>query len=297
MPLSVRGNTGRAVDLSASNLSTVDSSMMILKPTSGWLSIDFREIWQYRDLLLALAMRDVKLRYRQTALGVLWVILQPLIAAGLFSLIFGQVAKLPSDGVPYFLFSFAGLLGWNAFNSTLSKTSTCLIGNNAPLVSKIYFPRLILPLSTLLSTLIDFGVGLAMLAILLPFYHIVPHWGLLLLPVWLGLILLLALGLGLVAAALTVSYRDVQFVLPVLMQFALYATPIAYAISAIPHRFYWFFFLNPLTGLLEALRWSLLGIGYLPISQLLWSTLEVTVLFFWGLASFRRMERTFADVI
>ena len=231
---------------------------IILRPSRGWTALNLRDIWEYRDLLLSLATRDVKLRYRQTALGVIWVVLQPLIAAFLFALVFGQVAKLPSDGLPYFLFAFAGLLGWNAFNNTLTKIAGCLVGN-AQLVSKIYFPRLVLPLSTLFSTLIDFGVALALLAVLLVVYHVTPGWGLLLLPVWLALLLLLAVGLGLVTAALTVTYRDVQFILPVLMQFALYATPIAYALSAAPARLRFFFELNPLAVLIGAFRWSLLG--------------------------------------
>lgn len=269
---------------------------LTIKPRRGWQALDARELWQFRDLLLTLAQRDVKLRYRQTALGVLWVLLQPLLAAGIFSFVFGKVAKLPSDGVPYFVFSFAGLLGWNAFSSTLTKCSGCLI-QNSQLVSKVYFPRLVLPLSTVFSTLIDFLVALAMMAVLMVAYHVIPHWGLLLLPLWLALIVLLAVGLGLVASALTVSYRDVQYVLPVVTQFLLYACPVAYAVSAVPAHLRALYFLNPLSGLLDAFRWSLLGRGNLHGSYIVYSIACVCVIFVWGAYSFKAMERKFADVI
>ena len=207
-----------------------------IRPRSGWQALDVKEIWEFRDLLTTLGLRDIKLRYRQTALGAAWVILQPLMAAGIFSVVFGRIAKLPSDGVPYFVFSYAGLLGWNAFSSTLTKASGCLVANSG-LISKIFFPRLILPLSTVFSSLIDFGVALVMMAVLLIAYGIAPGIGLLLLPVWLSLILLLAMGIGLYTAALTVSYRDVQYILPVITQFLLYGSPIAYALSAVPKKF------------------------------------------------------------
>ena len=206
---------------------------LLIEPSRGWAALNVKELWQFRDLLTTLAARDVKLRYRQTALGAVWVILQPLLAAGIFAVVFGKVAKLPSDGVPYFLFAYAGLLGWNAFNSTLTKVSTCLIQNSA-LVSKVFFPRLVLPLSTVFSTLVDFGVALAMMAVLMVLYGVVPSLSLLLLPFWLLLTLLLAVGAGLYAAALMVSYRDVQYVLPVVTQFLLYASPVAYALSTVP---------------------------------------------------------------
>ncbi len=267
-----------------------------IRPRKGWVALDLKEVWQYRDLLFTLAGRDVKLRYRQTVLGAAWVVLQPLLTAGIFSVVFGRVAKLPSDGLPYFLFSYAGLLAWNAFSGTLGKASTVLLGN-ANLVSKIYFPRLILPLSTVFSTLLDFGVALVMMAVLMVIFGVVPHIGILLLPVWLLLILMTAIGLGLFTSALAVSYRDVQYILPVLIQFGLYATPVAYAVSAVPQDLRPWYFLNPLSGLLEAFRWSLLGVGSLPIGYVLYSAAMAIGLFFIGLFAFRRMERRFADVI
>jgi lipopolysaccharide transport system permease protein len=267
-----------------------------IRPSSGWATLNLGEIWRFRDLLTTLAGRDIKLRYRQTALGAIWIVLQPLFAAGIFSLVFGQVAKLPSDGVPYFLFAYAGLLGWNAFHGTLTKTSSCLV-NNTHLVSKVYFPRLILPLSTVLGTLIDFGVALVMMAVLLAATGIPPGAGVLLLPVWLLLILMLALGAGLFASALTVRYRDVQYVLPVLAQFLLYASPVAYAVSAVPGPLRPFYFLNPLSGLLEAFRWSLLGTGALHGGYTAYSAVFALVALFGGAFTFKKMEREFADVI
>ena len=273
---------------------------LIIEPQPGWQAISITELWQFRDLLTTLAARDVKLRYRQTALGAVWVILQPLMAAGIFSMVFGRVAKLPSDGVPYFLFAYAGLLGWNVFNSTLGKASGCLVGN-AQLVSKVYFPRLVLPLSTVFSSLIDFGVALAMLVVMLLFSGSHPGWGpgwgLLLLPVWLALLLLLSLGIGLMTSAMMVTYRDVQYVLPVLTQFLMYASPVAYALSAVPTNLRTLYHLNPLAILLEGFRWSLLGVGNLDASALLYAVVVSVGVFIWGAFAFKKMERKFADVI
>jgi lipopolysaccharide transport system permease protein len=269
---------------------------LVIKPRSGWTALNLLEIWQYRDLLLTLAIRDVKLRYKQTALGVAWVILQPLLAAGIFSFVFGAVAKLPSDGLPYFVFSYAGLLGWNAFNSTLTKASACIVGNSQ-LVSKVYFPRLILPLSTVLSTLLDFVVGLALMVLLAILYHVAPGPGILLLPVWLALLIMLAVGIGTYSAALMVPYRDLQYVIPVLLQFLLYASPVAYSVAAVPERLRLVFLLNPLSALLEAFRWSLLGRGRLDGLAIAYAAAATIAIFAFAAFAFRKMERTFADVI
>jgi lipopolysaccharide transport system permease protein len=269
---------------------------LVIRPRSGWAALDLRELWQYRDLLLTLAIRDVKLRYKQTALGVAWVILQPLLAAAIFTFVFGKVAKLPSDGLPYFIFAYAGMLGWNAFNSTLTKASACIVGNNQ-LVSKVYFPRLILPLSTVLSTLLDFAVGLALMAVLSVLYHVAPGLGLLLLPVWLALLIMLAVGIGTYSAALMVPYRDLQYVIPVLLQFLLYASPVAYSVAAVPKRLQMVFFFNPLSSLLEAFRWSLLGRGQLDWTAVAYAAGATVAVFAFAAFAFRRMERTFADVI
>ncbi len=272
---------------------------LTIKPSSRWSALHLGEVWQFRDLLMTLATRDVKLRYRQTALGVLWVVLQPLMAAAITSFVFNKIAKLPTGGVPPFLFSFAGFLMWSAFSNTLTKASGSLIGNTQ-LVSKVYFPRLILPLSTVFSTLIDFGVSLVMMAVLMVIYHVTPHLSLLLLPVWLLLIMMLSLGFGLVASALTVSYRDVGFILPVLIQFLFYACPIAYSSSAldkVPHALRHVFFLNPLVAYFDAAHWSLLGTGAPHWSSVAYSAIFTIAVFIGGAFLFKKMERRFADVI
>ncbi|HLK58705.1 MAG TPA: ABC transporter permease [Chthonomonadaceae bacterium] len=279
-------------------LNSSDKPHLIIRPSSGWAALNLGELFQFRDLLVTLAVRDIKLRYRQTALGVLWVVLQPLISAGILSFVFGRVAKLadPQDRTPYFLLVYAGQLGWTAFASTLSKTSTSLVGN-AHLVTKVYFPRLVLPLSTVFSTLIDFSVGLGMLVVLLLVYRIPPGIGILLLPVWLVLLVLVALGVGLCAGALTVRYRDVQYILPVATQFLMYASPVAYTVSKVPEALRSLYYLNPLAGLLEAFRWSLLGEGSVHWGYVGYATLFAIVVFLVGVYAFKRMERQFADVI
>ena len=269
---------------------------LIIQPGRGWRAVNTRELWQFRDLLSSLANRDLKLRYKQTALGMILVVLQPIMAAGIFSFVFGSVAKLPSDGLPYFLFSYAGLLGWNVFNNTATKVGASLTGN-AQLISKVYFPRLILPLSAVPSVLVDFAVAAVMMAVAMAFYHVVPTAAVLLLPVWAALLLLLSLGLGLVATSLAVSYRDVAYILPVFLQILLYASPIAYALSAVPARARMVYDLNPLSAPLEAFRASLLGTPMPSAGSLAYSAVVSILLFLAGVYAFKRMERKFADVI
>jgi len=246
--------------------------------------------------LFTLAVRDIKLRYRQTALGAVWVVLQPLVAAGLFSFVFGKVAKLKSDGTDYFLFSYAGMLGWNLFAGAVTRSSGCLVGS-AHLVSKVYFPRLILPLSTVYSVMIDFAVAFVMLTVLMITKSTPPHLGMLLLPVWSILLLMLALGIGLYASALMVTYRDVQHVLPVVSQFLLYASPVAYSVSSVPESMRAFFYLNPIAGLLGAFRWSILPQTEVVWGYVIYSSVVAVVLFVTGAFAFKKMERKFADVI
>jgi lipopolysaccharide transport system permease protein len=267
-----------------------------IRPPGRWSSLDLRELWRFRDLLWVLAGRDVKLRYRQTALGVGWVLLQPLMAAGIFSLVFGVIANLPSEGVPYFIFAYAGLLGWNAFASTLLKSSASMLGNSQ-LISKVYFPRLVLPLSTVHSSLLDFAIGFALLCVLLLVYGLFPSWPILLLPVWLALMLATAIGLGLMAGALMISYRDVQHILPVVVPFLLYVSPVGYAVSRVPAKLRLLYLINPLGGLLEAFRWSILGVGQLSAGRLAYSTAAAAAVLLGGVVVFKRMEQRFADVI
>jgi lipopolysaccharide transport system permease protein len=260
------------------------------------LPIDLREIARYRDLLFTLADRDIRVRYKQTALGVTWVILQPLMAASIFAFLFHWIARLPSNGRPYFLFAFAGLTAWNAFSQALAKVSTSLV-HHGHIVSKIYFPRMVLPLSSISSVLVDLGVSLVMMFILLAFWRIWPGWGILLLPVWVAILMVMALGIGLWTGAMMVKYRDVGHILPTLIQLGMYASPVAWSTMAIPPKYRVIFLANPLSGLLDAFRWSLLGVDTLDLRALTYSAV-VALLFFWfGAHVFRRLERNFADVI
>ena len=283
-----------------------------IRPPLGWVPLNLAEVWRFRDLLLVLAGRDLKLRYKQTALGVIWVVLQPLMAAGIFAIVFGGVAGLDAPGdMPYFVFSYAGLLGWNLFSNTLTKTSGCLVGNSN-LISKIFFPRLVLPLSQTGSALVDFGVALGMMAVLLIVFGVAPGWGLLLLPAWVAVLLSLAMGIGMLAGSLAVQYRDINYILPVAVQMLLYASPVAYGLDQVIERLTgedsgatgWqrdalttFFYANPLTGVLEGLRWSLLGHGRLSAGLVCYSVAAAGLSLLVGLYGFKRMEAKFADVI
>ncbi|MGD9794281.1 MAG: ABC transporter permease [Acidimicrobiia bacterium] len=269
---------------------------LVIKPPARWSPINVRELWEFRDLLLRFAQRDVTLRYRQTALGVIWVVLQPLMAAGVFTFVFGRVADLPSEGVPYFAFSYAGMLGWNLFNSTVGKFSGSLVGN-AGLVSKIFFPRLVLPLSTWGSTLLDFTVAMGMMVVVLLIAGVAPGIGLLALPIWVVLALLIGGGIGLMAAALMVKYRDVGYVMPVMTQMLLYGTPIAYSLSRVPESALTWVKLNPLTGVMVGFRWSLLDTSRPDGLSVTSSAVAGVSLFVVGATVFTRMERQFADVI
>jgi lipopolysaccharide transport system permease protein len=254
------------------------------------------EILRQRDLLLTLAARDIRVRYKQTALGMGWVVFQPLLTSLIFAFIFGVLARLPSERVPYVLFAYAGLLAWNAFSQTLTRVSFSLVGN-AHLVSKVYFPRLILPLAAVASTLVDFFVSLVLMFIMMGLYRVWPGWGLILLPIWLSILLAMALGIGLVSAALMVRYRDIGHIIPTFLQLGMYASPVAWSTLIVPEKYRWVFLINPLSGLLEAFRWSLLGEGALSGFALAYSTAMAALFFLGGASVFKRGERSFADVI
>ena len=259
--------------------------------------LDLHELWRYRDLWLTLALRDVKLRYRQTALGVAWVVLLPLLASGIFTLVFGLIARLPSDGSPYFLFVFAGYLGWNAFQNTLQRCGISLIGNTA-LVTKVYFPRIILPAASVLASLLDFAVGVVMLLLVLLVRGELPGLAsLALVPLFMLLVQLLGLGLGFISAALTVRFRDVQYVLPFLIQLLLYASPVAYGVSAVPEQVRRIYLLNPVAPLLDGLRAALLGRGDVHWLAIGGSALVSVVMFTVGTLFFLHQDRQYADVI
>ena len=272
----------------------------VIRPPKRWQAIDFKELWAFRDLLIAFAVRDVKLRYKQTALGVLWVVLQPLMGAGIFTFVFGVLAELPTGGGPPFLVSFAGMFAWTALSQTLGKSSGCLVANQS-MIQKVYFPRMILPLAEVYSVLVDLAVSLGMVVVLLATYRINPGWPILLLPVWLACLFMLALGVGMWSGALMVQYRDVRYVLPVVTQFLLYGSPVGYTLAAVsekvPEWAQTIYLINPLASLIEATRWSIVGEGTLHIG---WLAYSVVISVFWFIAGayvFRGMERKFADVV
>jgi lipopolysaccharide transport system permease protein len=269
---------------------------VVLRPTAGWRAVDLRELWRFRDLVWALAIRDVKLRYRQTALGVTWVVLQPLLAAGIFSFVFGRVAGLSSGDVPYVVFAFAGLLGWNLFQTTVAKGSISLV-SNASMLSKIFFPRMALPLSTVPGTVLDFAVGFVAFLVVAGLQHSLPGLPVLTLPLWMALMLCTAIGVSLLTSALMVSYRDVGQAVPVALQMLLYITPIAYSLDNVPANARTFFALNPLVGILEGFRWALVP-GYdAQLGYATYSAVFAVVALAVGLVGFARMERKFADII
>lgn len=274
-----------------------EEAVTVIRPISRWEVLNLKQVFAFNDLLLALGVRDVKLRYRQTALGVAWVVLQPLIASLIFGFVFNVVAKLEApNGLPYFLFSYAGMLGWNLFSGTLTRAAGSLVLNSA-LVSKVYFPKIIVPASTVFSSILDFGVALVLLLILMPVFGVGFSWPILLTPIWLLLLLMAALGIGFYASALMVSYRDIQYILPVMVNFLLYASPVPYALDMVPKQFQWAIAANPLTGILEAMRWSLLGTVPPDAWTLTYSIAMIAVTFVFGALMFGRAERRFADVI
>jgi lipopolysaccharide transport system permease protein len=269
---------------------------LVIRPVGNRLFPDFAELWRFRDLCIALGRRDVTLRYRQTLLGVVWVVLQPAIAGGLFSLVFGVVAGLPSEGVPYFLFAYTGFVGWGAFHNALARSASSLLAQSN-LVTKVYFPRLVLPLSGLFSSVVDFAVGLLSVALLIAVYQVPIGLSLLALPFWVLLLHAMGLGIGTLAASLSVRYRDLQHALPVLVQLVLYASPVGYAVRAVPERFQGWFALNPLAGALDGFRWSLLGTAPPSATGVTLAIAGAVVALVLGATVFARFERRLADVI
>ena len=258
--------------------------------------LDLKSIWEYRELLYFLVWRDLKVRYKQTAIGVSWTILQPLIGMIIFTAIFGYLARIPSDGIPYPIFAFCGLLPWTYFATSLNRCMVSVVAD-AQLVSKVFFPRLILPLSGTMSGLVDFLISLCLFLGLMNWYGFAVTWRVVVLPAFLLLALLTALGIGLWFAALNVRYRDIGYVVPFLTQIWMFASPIIYPASMIPEKHRWLYSLNPMTGVIEAFRWTLLGKAHPDFMMISLSAVVVFGVFAGGLVFFRRMERTFADII
>lgn len=256
-----------------------------------------RELWDYRELLYFLTWRDIKVRYKQAALGVAWAILQPLFTMVIFSVIFGQLAKLPSDGIPYPIFSYVALLPWNLFSGALTRAGTSLVGN-ANLLTKVYFPRLLIPFSAVAAGLVDFAIAFLILLGMMLFYRTPLTWNILWLPPLVLLALLSAIAVGLWLSAMNVQYRDVQYMIPFLVQAWMYASPVAYSAGLVPSTGVWriIYGLNPMAGVIQGFRWALLG-GAPPDILMLISVAMVLVLLVTGLAYFQKMEKSFADVV
>ena len=267
-----------------------------IAPTSGWRALDLREIWQYRELLQILTWRDIKVRYRQTLLGVLWVVAQPLMTMLIFTLLFNRVAKISADhGMSYSLFVMAALVPWTFFSTGLTSSSNSLIGS-AHLISKVYFPRMIIPASSVLAGLVDMAVTLALVLVMYVWYAVPLAWTLIFLPLPIIVTAVLAFGFGLWFSALNVEYRDVRVVIPFLLQMWMYATPVVYPLKALPQKFHWIVRINPMTGVVDTFRACLIG-APLPWGPLAYAAAFGLVVLITGAFYFRRVERLFADVL
>jgi len=268
----------------------------VIEPSRGWVALQLNQLWKYRELLYFMVWRDVKVRYKQTILGIAWVVLQPLATTFIFTVIFGKLAKMPSDSLPYAVFALAGLVPWNYFSAALSRGGTSLIGS-AQLISKVYFPRLIIPIAAVLGGLVDLAVVLGLVFGLMLFYGIVPSLMSVTLPFFLLLAVAAAMAISLWLAALNVQYRDVGYLIPFLVQFWMYATPIVYPASLIPEPWRVLYSVNPMVGVVEGFRWALFGTGQAIWQCVAVSVVTVTMLLVSGLFFFRRMEKIFADVV
>ena len=277
--------------------SKIDSiSTIQIKPSKGWVFLKLHDLWEYRELLYFLAWRDIKVRYKQTVLGAAWAIIQPFSTMVVFSIFFGRLAKMPSDGIPYPIFAYCALLPWSYFAGALDRAGNSLVGS-ANLVTKVYLPRLVLPLSATMAGLLDFAIAFVVLIAMMIFYGITPTSAVWTLPFFLLLALATSLGVGLWLSALNVQYRDVRYTIPFLTQFWLFASPVAYPSSLVPEQWRVLYGLNPMAGVIEGFRWALLGKGSGPGPMLAVSVLVTAVLLVSGAYYFRRMEKTFADVV
>jgi len=266
------------------------------QPRSGWDSIELRTLWQYRELLVFYAIRDIKVRYKQTSLGALWAVLQPVMTMLVFSIFFGKLAGIPSDGKAYPIYTFCALLPWQLFSYALTQSSNCLI-QDAQVLRRVYFPRLILPFASVMAGLLDFIIAFAVFVVLMVGYGMTPGWALVVLPVLVVSTIAASLAAGLWLSALNVRYRDVRYTIPFLVQLWLFATPIAYSSSAVPESWRALYGLNPMVGVVDGFRWVLLDGPQPPLPAIAMSTAVTAALFVGGLFYFKRMERSFADIV
>lgn len=272
-----------------------EKPIVVIEPSKSWVALNLSDLWHYRDLLYILMMRDIKVRYKQTALGAAWAIIQPLFTMLIFTLFFGRLAGMPSDGIPYPLFAYAGLLPWTFFSNAITNSGNSLVGSSN-LITKVYFPRMIIPIAAVGSGLLDFLIAFALLVLLMFYYGIGLSLNILMLPVLVILTSLLAIGVGMWMSALNVKYRDVRYALPFLVQIGLFATPIIYPASLVPEKYRWLLWLNPVAGQIEAYRSAFFGKPFdwlaLAISALL-----TLIILFYAAFTFKRMEKSFADLI
>jgi lipopolysaccharide transport system permease protein len=276
-------------------LNSPERPLLTITPSRGWVALNLADVWAHRELLYFLTWRDIKIRYKQTALGALWAIIQPLFPMLIFTLFFGRLAKIPSDGIPYSIFAYAALLPWTYFASAVANSSSSIVGSSN-LITKVYFPRMIIPAASVLAALLDFIIAFSLLALLMIWHRQPAHVSLLMLLPLIAILTVLALGIGLVFSGLTVKYRDIRFALPFLVQIWMFATPVIYPASLVPQNWRWVLALNPMTGVVEGFRSALFG------RQFAWGYLFYSALFAVGILiyaaySFRRMERVFADLI
>lgn len=273
-----------------------EAVILVIRPSKAWRALDLKEMWQYRELVFFLSWRDIQVRYKQTALGVAWAVIQPVFTMVVFSLFFGRLARIPSDGLPYPIFAFCALLPWQLFAYSLTESSNSLVANQQ-LITKVYFPRMVIPVSAVVASLVDFAIAFVVLIGMIGYYRIIPTQAIWTLPLFVLLAVSLALGVGLWLSALNVRYRDVRYTLPFLTQVWLVATPIAYPSSLVPEQWRALYGINPMAGVVEGFRWALLSTGKAPGPMLTVSVLVTLVIFVSGLYYFRRMERTFADTV
>ena len=275
---------------------TTTASVTVIRPTRGWIPVNLRELWAYRELLYFFAWRDIKVRYKQTLFGFAWAVVQPLLMMIIFTLFFGKLAKVPSENIPYPLFSYAGVLPWTLFAAGLDRSSNSLV-QDANLIQKVYFPRLLMPLSGILSPLVDFVIAFIVLIGLMLYYAHYPTVTMFWIIPFLILELLLAIGIGLWLSAINVEYRDVRYAVPFLIQLGLFASPVVYPVTFVPERFQAVYgLLNPMAGILEGFRWAILGTKP-PSALLIASVAIVLVILISGAFYFRRREKSFADIV
>lgn len=280
----------------ANRIATEELPVLRIRPSSGWVSLQLKEVWAYRELLYFLIWRDVKVRYKQTALGAAWAIIQPFFTMLVFSLFFGRLAKMPSDGIPYPVFAYSALVPWTFFAQGLTQSSDSLVGSGN-LIKKVFFPRLVIPLGAVMAGVVDFMLAFVVMILMMFYYGVTPTVNVVFLPLLLLLALTTSLGVGLWLSAFNVKYRDVKYVVPFIAQFWMFATPIAYPSSLLSEPWRTIYGINPMVGVVEGFRWALLGLNTAPGAMVWVSAIVSVTLLISGAFYFRRMEKTFADVV